>query len=148
MPTRNWNTFSKSIACLMSWAEKSGVRIGFVSDPPVPNKQNVHSATSRFALRFGVTPSSPIAPPVPCLVRLPGHELCPVVPPDYIPNFDTIVPQAIRSCGASFVRFEPLTEGAMRAFFDVDSDRASTVVGCINRQVPQGTVDMVTQRHS
>ena len=99
------------------------------------------AATQRFALRFGATPTSPIAPPVRCAFPLPGHELCPAIQADYVSNFDTVVPKAIRSCGASFVRLEPLTEGAMRAFFNVDSSRISSVVACIKGKVPQGTVD-------
>ena len=63
-----------------------------------------------YDLRFGATPTSPIGPPVPCAAPTPGHELCPYVEPDYIPNYETVVPQTIVSCGASFVRFEPLTE--------------------------------------
>jgi hypothetical protein len=58
-----------------------------------------------------------------------------------MPNYERVVPQAIQSCGASFVRFEPLTEGAERAFFDVDSGRAAQVVACVKRHVPQGNVD-------
>ena len=103
------------------------------------------SATLQYALRFGATPTSPIAPPVPCFVSLPGYEFCPALQPDYVPNFQTIVPKAIRSCGASFRRFQPLTEGAVRAFFDVDSSRAADVVDCIKAQVPQGTVDVAAE---
>ena len=99
------------------------------------------SATVRYALRFGATPISPIAPPVPCFVSIPGHELCAALQSDYVPNFETFVPKAIQSCGASFVRFEPLTEGAVRAFFDVHSGRPADVVACVNGHVPQGTVD-------
>ena len=38
LPT-NWDGFFKSMACLINWAEKSGVRVGFVSDPQAANKQ-------------------------------------------------------------------------------------------------------------
>lgn len=95
----------------------------------------------RYALRFGASPTSPIGPPVPCAVPTPGHTLCPYLEPDYVANYERVVPQALQSCGASFVRFEPMTEGAERAFFDVDSVQAAKVVACIKRHVPQGSVD-------
>ena len=95
----------------------------------------------RYALRFGAAPTSPIGPPVPCAVPSPGHMLCPYREPDYVPNYETVVPQAIQSCGGSFVRFEPLTEGAERAYFDVDSVRAAAVVACLKQHVPQANVD-------
>ena len=97
--------------------------------------------TLRYDLRFGATQSSPIGPPVPCAVPTPGHELCPYVEPDYVPNYDTVVPRAIVSCGATFVRFEPMTEGAERAFFDVPLARALAAVACIKQHVPQGAVE-------
>ena len=95
----------------------------------------------RYSLRFGATPTSPIGPLVPCAVPTPGHMLCPYLEPDYVPNYERVVPQAIQSCGASFVRFEPLTEGAERAFFELDSSRSAEVVACIKHHVPQGNVD-------
>lgn len=97
--------------------------------------------TLQYALRFGATPTSPIGPPVPCAVPVPGHMLCPYFQTDYVPNYEKVVPQAIQSCGASFVRFEPLTEGAERAFFEVAAGRAAAVVACIKQHVPQGNVD-------
>ena len=39
------------------------------------------------------------------------------------------------------VRFEPLTEVAERAFFNVETGRATEVVACIKQRVPQGDVD-------
>lgn len=95
----------------------------------------------RYELRFGSTLTSPIGPPVPCAHPTPGHELCPSVEPDYVPNYETFVPQTILSCGGSFVRFAPMTDGAERAFFDVPPDRAHAAVECIKRQVPQGHVE-------
>lgn len=95
----------------------------------------------RYALRFGATPTSPIGPPVPCAAPTAGHTLCPYLEPDYVPNYESAVPEAIRTCGASFVRFEPLTEGAQRAYFDVDSGRAADVAACLKQHVPQGSVD-------
>lgn len=97
--------------------------------------------TLQYALRFGATPTSPIGPPVPCAVPTPGHTLCPYIEPDYVPNYGKVVPQAIQQCGASFVRFEPLTEGAERALFEVASGRAAQVVVCIKQHVPQGNID-------
>lgn len=98
----------------------------------------------RYDVRFGATPTSPIGPPVPCANPAPGHELCPYMEPDYVPNYETAVPQVIVSCGASFVGFEPLTEGAERAFFQVLRNRAPTAVACIKRHLPQGTVEAVS----
>jgi hypothetical protein len=63
-----------------------------------------------------------------------------------VPNYETVVPQAIASCGASFIRFEAMTEGAERAFFYVPSDRALSAVACIKRHVPQGNVEASTER--
>lgn len=103
------------------------------------------SETLHYALRFGATPTSPIGPPVPCAAPTPGHTLCPYLEPDYVPNYETAVPHAIQSCGALFVRFEPLTEGAERAFFQVDTDRASKVVACIKQHVPQANVEAAAQ---
>lgn len=100
-------------------------------------------ATVRYALRFGATPTSPTAPPVPCAFPMPGHTLCPNFQPDYVPNYETVVPKVIQSCGASFVRFQPLTDGAERAFFDVESGRATETVACIKQRVPQGNVDTI-----
>lgn len=97
--------------------------------------------TLQYALRFGATPTSSIGPPVPCAVPTAGHTLCPYLEPDYVANYETVVPQAIQSCGASFVRFEPLTDGAERAFFQVDSGRSAEAVACIKQHVPQGNVD-------
>jgi hypothetical protein len=90
-----------------------------------------------YELRFGATPTSPIAPPVPCAAPTPGHTLCPYIEPDYVPNYEKVVPQAIRSCGASFIRFNALTEGAESAFFGVGSNRAAAAIACIQRQLPQ-----------
>jgi hypothetical protein len=101
--------------------------------------------TLRYELRFGATPTSPIGPPVPCAVPRPGHELCPYLEPDYVPNYEAVVPQTIRSCGASFVSFQPMTEGAQRAIFDVDPHRTSVVIDCIKRRVPQGHVEAVVE---
>ena len=108
--------------------------------------------TVQYALRFGATPTSPIGPPVPCAVPTPGHALCSYVEPDYVPNYEKVVPQAIQMCGASFVRFQPLTEGAERAFFEVASGRAAQVVACLKQRVPQGNVDaasdgFISKRH-
>jgi hypothetical protein len=100
----------------------------------------------RFELWFGATPSSPIAAPEPCLHPRPGHELCPRLLPDYIANSETVVPQVIRSCGASFVSFEVMTDGKEGALFDVDPDDSSAVRGCIKRQLPQGSVQDTAQR--
>lgn len=104
------------------------------------------SQPARYSLRFGATPTSPIGPPIPCAVPTPGHELCPYYEPDYVPNYETVVPQTIRSCGASFVDFAPLTEGAVRAFFDVNPVRASAIVDCIKQHVPQGYVEVASER--
>ena len=98
-----------------------------------------------YALRFGATPTGPIGPPVPCTHPTPDHRLCPYLEPDYVPNYKIVVPQAIQSCGASFIRFEALTEGAERAYFEVDSGRAAEVVACIKRRVPQGNVDRASR---
>ena len=54
--------------------------------------------TLRYELRFGATPTSPIGPPVPCAIPTAGHALCPYREPDYVPNYEEVVPQAIRSC--------------------------------------------------
>lgn len=97
----------------------------------------------RYDVRFGATPTSPIGPPIPCVTPTPGHEWCPYVEPDYVPNYETVVPQAIVSCGASFVRFEPMTEGAERAFFQVPRRGAPAAVACIKRHLPQGNVEAV-----
>lgn len=97
--------------------------------------------TVQYALRFGAAPTSPIGPPVTCAVATPGHTLCSYLEPDYVPNYEKVVPQAIQLCGASFVRFEPLTEGAERAFFEVASGRAAEVVACLKQHVPQANVD-------
>ena len=94
----------------------------------------------RYSLSFGATPTSPIGPPVPCKNPSPGHELCPYLEPDYVADYESVVPQAIQSCGASFLGFQALTEGAQRAFFDVDPDRAGVVVECIKKHVPQAHV--------
>ena len=93
-----------------------------------------------YELRFGATRTSPIGPPVPCAAPTPGHTLCPYVEPDYVPNYETVVPQAIRSCGASFSGFQSLTEGAESAFFDVRPDRQAAVTKCIQRHLPQAHV--------
>jgi hypothetical protein len=61
--------------------------------------------------------------------------------PDYVPKYDTVVPETIQSCGATFVRFEAMTEGAERAFFDVEPTRAAEAVACIKKQLPQGNID-------
>ena len=95
----------------------------------------------RYELRFGATPTSPIGPPVPCAVSTPGHTLCPYLEPDYVPNYESAVPQAIQSCGASFVGFQALTEGAESASFAVAPDRAAAVIGCIRQRLPQADVD-------
>ncbi|MFL6724998.1 MAG: hypothetical protein ACJ8FS_00610 [Sphingomicrobium sp.] len=96
----------------------------------------------RYYLRFGTTPTSPIAAPVPCAAPTPGHELCPRLLPDYVPNYESVVPQAIRSCGASFVGFEAMTDGAERAKFDVaPGPNAGSVIACIKRRLPQGYIE-------
>jgi len=95
----------------------------------------------RYQVRFGATPTSPIGPPVPCADPKPGRELCPYLEPDYVPNYETAVPQAIRSCRASFVSFRPLTEGAVLALFDVPPAQATTVEACIKQRLPQGYVE-------
>lgn len=97
--------------------------------------------TLHYTLLFGATPTSPIGRPVPCAVPTPGHALCPYLEPDYVPNYEHVVPQAIQTCGASFVRFELLTDGAERAFFDADSRRAAEIIACIKEHLPQGNVD-------
>ena len=99
----------------------------------------------QYALHFGTTPTSPIGPPVPCAVPTPGHALCPFLELDYVPNFEKVVPQAITTCGASFVRFEPLTDGAERAWFEVDSGRAAEILTCVKQHVPQGNVDALPE---
>lgn len=96
--------------------------------------------TARFELWFGATPTSPIGPPVPCLNPTPDHMLCPSYEADYVPDYETIVPRAIQSCGASFVSFHPMTEGKMGAYFDVDRTRSSEIVNCIKQRLPQGSV--------
>jgi len=101
----------------------------------------VETKKLRFALRFGATPTSPIGPPIPCKVPKPGHELCPNVEPDYVPKYETVVPETIQSCGAIFIRFEAMTEGAERAFFDVGPTHAAAAVACIKKQLPQGNID-------
>jgi len=68
--------------------------------------------------------------------------LCPYVEPDYVPNYENVVPQAVQSCGATFRRFEPLTDGAANAVFEVSADRAAAVLECIKNRVPQGHVEM------
>jgi hypothetical protein len=83
---------------------------------------------------------------VPCAHPTQGHELCPYIEPDYVPNYENVVPQVIRSCGATFTRFEPLSEGAERAFFDIGADRDSTVVGCIKLHVPQAHVERAAEK--
>ena len=93
-----------------------------------------------YELRFGATPTSPIGPPVPCAHPTPGHSLCPYLEPDYVADYESLVPRAIQSCGGSFDHFEALTEGAERAIFSVDRKSASAVTDCIRRQVPQGHV--------
>lgn len=93
-----------------------------------------------YELRFGATPTSPIGPPVPCAHPTPGHSLCPYLEPDFVPNYQSVVPQAINSCGGTFERFEALTEGAERAIFTVETGLESAVADCIRRQVPQGHV--------
>lgn len=103
---------------------------------PVPETKKL-----TFALRFGATPTSPIGPPVPCKVPKPEHELCPYLEPDYVPKYETVVPETIQSCGATFVRFEAMTEGAERAFFNVEPARAAAAVACIKKQLPQGNID-------
>ena len=103
-------------------------------------------ASLRFDIRFGATPTSPIGPPVPCANPTPGHELCPYAETDYVPNYETVVPQTIRSCGGSFVRFEAMTEGAERAFFDVHADRARAVAACISEHLPQGHVEEMSTK--
>ena len=99
------------------------------------------SQVQRFSVRFGATPTSPIAPPVRCATPTPGRIFCPYQEPDYVPHFESVVPAAIQSCGASFVRFEPLTEGAERAYFDVRADKAAAVVDCIKQRLPQGNME-------
>lgn len=54
-------------------------------------------------------------------------------------NFEKVVPQAITTCGASFVRFEPLTDGAERAWFEVDSGRAAEILTPSNSTFRKGT---------
>jgi hypothetical protein len=93
-----------------------------------------------YELRFGATPTSPIGPPVPCAHPRPGRSLCPYLEPDYVPDYESVVPRAIQSCGGSFDRFEALTEGGERAIFSADRKSASAVTDCIRRQVPQGHV--------
>jgi hypothetical protein len=66
--------------------------------------------------------------------------MCPYQEPDYVPDFERGVPQAIKSCGGSFVAFEAMTEGAELAIFTVASGRAPIVVSCIKQRVPQGNV--------
>jgi hypothetical protein len=104
-------------------------------------------ATLRYELRFGATPTSPIGPPVRCPAPTPGHEFCPYQEPDYVPNYEKVVPQAIQSCGGSFVGFEAMTEGAELAIFSVDPDRVAEVLNCIKRRVPQGNVEAAGERH-
>ena len=95
-------------------------------------------ATPRFELRFGATPVSPIGPPVPCPGSPPGGALCHRTEPDYVANYETVVPRAIRSCGAAFAGFQAMTEGAEIASFDVDSKQeVGQVVACIEQRLPQ-----------
>jgi len=103
--------------------------------------------TLSYELRFGATPTSPIGPPVPCQVPTPGHAMCPYLEPDYVPDFETVVPHAIQSCGGSFIAFEAMTEGAELAIFTVASDRAPVVVSCIKQRVPQGNVEAAGKRN-
>lgn len=103
--------------------------------------------TLSYELRFGATPTSPIGPPVPCQLPTPGHAMCPYQEPDYVSNYESVVPQAILSCGGSFVGFEAMTEGAELAIFNVDPDRAPVVVNCIKQRVPQGNVEAAGERH-
>ena len=97
-------------------------------------------APARFELWFGATPTSPIGAPVPCAVPEPGHELCHRPEPDYVPNYETAVPKAIQSCGASFVGFREMTEGKTAATFDVDPAQAGEIVRCIKQRLPQGFI--------
>jgi len=89
----------------------------------------VKPALLTYDLRFGATPTSPMGPPVPCRVPTPGHEMCPYLEPDYVPNYETDVPQTIRSCGASFVRFEALTDGAERECVAVEGVAGRDALG-------------------
>jgi len=81
-----------------------------------------------------------MGPPVPCLHPTPGHELCHQVEADYVANYQTVVPLLIRSCGASFVAFEDMTDGKESASFDVDPKLATAVVACVKQHLPQGYV--------
>ena len=55
-----------------------------------------------------------------------------------VPNFQNVVPQAIRSCGASFIGFQaPPTEGVESVYFGVGLDRSAVVLACLQRQLPQ-----------
>lgn len=67
--------------------------------------------------------------------------MCPYVEPDYIPKYETVVPETIQSCGATFVRIEAMAEGAERAFFYVKPARATAAVACIKKELPQGNID-------
>lgn len=96
--------------------------------------------TQRYELWFGAAPVSPIAMPVPCPIPTAGHQLCHRIEPDYVPNYETVVPQVIQSCGASFGGFRAMTEGKMGAYFIPDPSRTGEVVRCIKRRLPQGFV--------
>jgi hypothetical protein len=72
--------------------------------------------------------------------------LCPYREPDYVPNYESVVPAAIQSCGASFTGFEAMTEGAEIASFDVDPDRAPAIVDCIKQRLPQAHVETAAER--
>jgi hypothetical protein len=62
-----------------------------------------------------------------------------------VPDYAKVVPQVIQECGASFVRLEPLMEGAERALFDVGAAQSAEVVACIKKHVPQGNVEAPSQ---
>lgn len=55
-----------------------------------------------------------------------------------VPNFQNVVPQAIRSCGASFIGFQPPPmEGVESVYFGVGPDRSAAILACLQRQLPQ-----------
>ena len=101
---------------------------------------------ARFEVWFGTTPTSPLPHPVPCKNPTPGRELCPYVEPDYIPNYGTVVPKVIQECGGTSITFSSMTEGKMKASFDLASSGASNVIRCIQQRLPQASVHDLSER--
>lgn len=61
-------------------------------------------------------------------------------PKDFIARYETVVPKALRMCGARFAGFDgTMSDGAEFAYFEIDGD-SKAVTACVEHRLPQGKV--------